>query len=66
VDGDAAQIEAAADTAQIILPLPAGSHHVELRFKRTWDRVAGDTISVVSVIGLLGFAFMRNRKLTSS
>jgi len=66
VDGDATQIEAAADTAQIILPLPAGSHHVELRFKRTWDRVAGDTISVLFASGLLGFAFVRNRKLSSS
>ena len=66
VDGEATQIESAADTAQIILSLPAGSHHVELRFKRTWDRVAGDTISFCSAIGLLGFAFMRNRKLSSS
>jgi hypothetical protein len=62
VDGNATQIEAAPDTAQILLRLPPGTHQVELRFTRTWDRAAADAISVFSAIGLLGFVFVRKRQ----
>jgi hypothetical protein len=62
VDGEAVQIRPAPDTGQILLKVPPGPHRVELRFQRTWDRVAGDAISVFSVIGLLGFAYVRKRQ----
>jgi len=56
VDGRKAQPGSAAMTAEMLLPLTAGSHQVEVRFRRTWDRTAGDAISVLSAIGLIGYA----------
>jgi hypothetical protein len=50
------------DTGQIIVPLEKGSHHVEVRFRRTWDRTAGGLISVLSVVALvLATLYMRRR-----
>lgn len=46
-------------TAQIIVALPAGTNRVEIRFRRTWDRMAGDAISIVAAGMLLGFARRR-------
>ncbi len=65
VDGNAAQIKPAADTAIMLLTLPPGPHRVEVRFQRTWDRDSGNAISVFSAIGLLGFSIMRKRQLPS-
>jgi len=56
VDGRKVQPGSAAMTAEMLLPLPSGSHRVEVRFRRTWDRLAGDAISVLSAIGLIGYA----------
>jgi hypothetical protein len=65
VDGNATQIRPAPNTAQVLVTLPPGVHRVELRFGRTWDRVAGDSISFVSAIGLLGFGLLRKRHVPS-
>jgi 6-pyruvoyl-tetrahydropterin synthase related domain len=46
VDGRMAASEAA-PAGQIVLQLPAGTHRIELRFVRTWDRTLGDAISVL-------------------
>jgi hypothetical protein len=62
LDGVGARISAAPDTGQILITVPPGAHRVEVRFRRTWDRTAGDAISLISAIGLLGFAFLRTRK----
>ena len=56
VDGRKVQPESAPMTAEMLLPLPPGSHQVEVRFRRTWDRTAGDAISVLSAIVLIGYA----------
>jgi hypothetical protein len=42
--------------------VPAGSHRVEVNFRRTWDRTAGATISCFSVILLLGCAAFSGRR----
>jgi len=44
-------------TTRMLLPLNAGTHRVEIHFGRTWDRTAGDTISVLTSVALLGFAY---------
>lgn len=62
LDGVPTEIEAAPDTGQILLTVPPGTHRVEVRFRRTSDRIAGDAISIISAIGLLGFSFFRSRK----
>jgi hypothetical protein len=62
VDGKTAHPELLEKTAQMVLPLPAGTHRVEIRFRRTWDRSAGTALSVFSAFGLLGFVFFRRRR----
>ena len=42
-------------TAQMLLPLAPGNHRVEIRFRRTWDRTAGDAhFAFFLAIGLAG------------
>lgn len=66
VDGKSARTSAAPETAEMLLPVDPGRHGVEIRFRRTPDRTAGDTISLLSVIGLAGFALIeRRRKLAT-
>jgi 6-pyruvoyl-tetrahydropterin synthase related domain len=59
VDGEDARYEAQPTTMQMIIPLPAGEHRVEIRFRRTWDRTAGGVISMVTAAVLLGFGVRR-------
>lgn len=61
VDGKTARPELLEKTAQMVLPLPTGTHRVEIHLRRTWDRSAGAALSALSTIGLLGFVFLRRR-----
>jgi hypothetical protein len=65
LDGKAATYEARPDTAQMIIPLPAGDHLIEIHFRRTWDRTAGGAISLATALVLLGFAARRRAISTS-
>jgi hypothetical protein len=40
-------------TGQMVLAIPAGTHHIEIRFRRTWDRTLGAMISLVAALALL-------------
>jgi 6-pyruvoyl-tetrahydropterin synthase related domain len=40
-------------TGQMVLPLSAGVHSIDMRFRRTWDRRVGGIISLIALIGLL-------------
>jgi hypothetical protein len=59
VDGADVRYDAAPDTTQMIIPLPAGDHRIEIRFRRTWDRTAGAAISLATAAMLLGFTLRR-------
>jgi hypothetical protein len=59
VDGKQIQPGASHDTGQMLVPLPQGIHHVEIHFRRTWDRTTGAAISIISAILLLVFAGRR-------
>jgi hypothetical protein len=61
VNGKTAHPEVLEKTAQMEIPLPAGVHRVEIRFRRTWDRSAGAALSAFSAFGLLGFVLFRRR-----
>jgi hypothetical protein len=50
------------DTAQLSAALPPGEHSVEIHFRRTWDRIAGAAISMLSAFLLLGFSAYSRRK----
>lgn len=60
VDGRAMNIGFVDSTCQIRLPVPAGRHRIELRFRKTWDRPAGNWISLLFGIGVL-VLWARNR-----
>ncbi|HUO35159.1 MAG TPA: 6-pyruvoyl-tetrahydropterin synthase-related protein [Candidatus Acidoferrum sp.] len=62
IDSQRAPIESAPDTGAIELTVPEGTHRVEVRFARTWDRDAGGAISLLSAIGLAGFEAARRRR----
>jgi hypothetical protein len=61
VDGSNVAPESAEMTAQMLVPIPPGAHRVEIRFRRTWDRSAGGAISILSAVGLVGFALILRR-----
>jgi hypothetical protein len=64
IQSDAARISVAAlpATSQIVVPLAAGEHRIEIRFRRTWDRTVGDAISGLAVVMLLGFSWAFRRR----
>ncbi len=62
VDGNRVTSSTATQTGQLLVPLSAGSHHVEVGFRRTTDRTVGLAISILSIVGLLipaGFTLRR-------
>jgi hypothetical protein len=66
VDGTYIQPGSAEMTSQMLLPLTAGNHQVEILFRRTLDRTAGGAISVVSALGLLGVVLISRRPKSST
>jgi hypothetical protein len=49
-------------TAQMLLPLPAGSSRVQVKFARTPDRTVGDVISTATVALLAGLMLFERRR----
>ena len=47
----------AADTAQLLVPLPPGTYQVDIRFGRTWDRSLGALISALTAACLLAWGW---------
>ena len=69
VDGNRVTGSTATQTGQLMVSLSAGSHHVEVEFRRTTDRTIGLFISVLSIAGLLipaGFMLRRSLLKTPS
>ena len=48
-------------TGQILVPVSAGMNLVELRFVRTWDRIAGSGISLLTAAGMISWGVWRRR-----
>ena len=59
LDGAAAPYDMLPETTQMIIPVPAREHRIEIQFRRTWDRTAGGAISLATAAMLLGFALTR-------
>jgi len=66
VDVSRARIIALPSTHQILVPLAAGHHRVEIHFRRTWDRSVGDAISGLAVVTLVGFSWVFRRRRESA
>jgi hypothetical protein len=58
VDGERARSDSEPTTAELLLPLAAGAHQVEVRFDRTWDRTVGTVISALSVMAVVTWAWL--------
>ena len=53
VDGNNLTGGSVTQTGQLLMSLSAGSHHIEVEFRRTTDRTVGSFISILSIVGLL-------------
>jgi len=53
IDGQSIAPVSAPQTGQLLVPLPAGAHRVEVVFRRTRDRTVGALISLLFTSGLL-------------
>jgi hypothetical protein len=63
LDGESVPAASAPETGQILVPVPAGRHRIELQFRRTWDRTAGAAISAFAAALLIATtAFFRRGK----
>jgi hypothetical protein len=62
VDGKPALIESLPATAEMLLSISAGTHVVEIRFVRTFDRKMGTAISGVALAGLFVLIYVRRRR----
>jgi hypothetical protein len=62
VNGKPINVQHAPGTAQMVVPVPAGESHIEIRFTRTMDRTIGGIISVLSACGFVGLLLWESRK----
>ncbi len=62
VDGARSRAGSLPETAQMLVQVPSGLRAVRVRFRRTWDRTAGNAISFFFALALLGFAWIARRK----
>lgn len=53
VNGRKVRTETQDDTGELQIPIAAGENQVRIRFVRTWDRIFGEVVSLVSIAGLL-------------
>lgn len=65
VDGKAALAKVRSVTGRIEIDLPPGAHRVELLFGRTWDRTAGDIVSLLTALLLIFWALRTRRDSTA-
>jgi hypothetical protein len=49
-------------TGQMLLPVPAGASHAEIKFVRTWDRTAGMVVSLVTILSFLLCSLIHRRR----
>jgi 6-pyruvoyl-tetrahydropterin synthase related domain len=50
VNGNAIPLQAEPELGQMLVPVPAGASHVEIRFARTWDRTIGNIVSLLTIV----------------
>ena len=53
VNGQTVETAVRAGTGQLLVPVEAGANRIELRFVRTWDRMVGGWISVLTSVLLM-------------
>ncbi len=66
VNGKKATKTALEDTGQLAVSVPAGENHIEILFRRTRDGVAGDVITLASVLILIGVWWRERRRISKA
>ena len=66
IDGSPAGISVVPETGQMLLHIPAGTHRVVVRFRRTWDRLLGGLVSILFLIAMAVIAFATKRPVAAS
>ncbi len=64
VDGARVQPGYEPDTGQMVLPLAAGNHRIDIIFRRTWDRTLGGVVSLIAVLFLLFLSLAFRKEFT--
>ena len=62
IDGASAKIESETHNGQVVIAVSSGPHKVELRFRRTSDRILGGFISVFTLAGLMALDRTHHRQ----
>lgn len=53
------------NTGEVLVPMAAGINEIRVQFIRTWDRTAGGTVSLITLLSLLAWVFVTRRSLLS-
>jgi hypothetical protein len=64
VNGREVETASSTTTGQMLVPVGAGMNRVEIRWTRTWDRTLGGSISLITLLGLIGWR-IRSRRLAA-
>jgi 6-pyruvoyl-tetrahydropterin synthase related domain len=65
VNGRVVQTSEHEGTGQMLVPVEAGMNRIQITFVRTWDRTAGDWITLITVLGVCT-RFLLNRRTKSA
>jgi hypothetical protein len=66
VDGKDVHTEVAPKNGEMLLPIEAGTHRVDIRFRETPDRELGDAVSIFSAILLAAFGWGARRQVSAT
>ena len=66
VDGAPVRVESEAETGQMLVAIPAGTHRVVVKFGITWERELGKVVSGLFFIALLIFMFATRYQFSTS
>ena len=61
VNGHVVEIKMRETTGQILVPVSAGGNRVEVTFTRTWDRMLGAWVSLLTTLGVCGWTIFQRR-----
>jgi len=62
INGQAVTTRAREGTGQMLVPVEAGMNRVQIRFVRSWDRVVGGWISIITALALLIWNLRRAKR----
>ena len=62
VNGQEVETEAREGTGQMLVPVEAGTNRVQITFIRTWDRIAGGWITLITAAGLILWTWQARRR----